>query len=50
MGHRARDFEVVYGSLGLSGSSPLAGLERYELSVRPQVAHVIRASAAARGR
>ena len=44
-----RDFEVVATNQGLSGSSPLVGLERYELTVRPQVAHVILANAS-RGR
>jgi hypothetical protein len=44
------DFEVMQGSLGLSGSAPLVGLETYALTVRPQVAYVILASAPARGR
>jgi hypothetical protein len=45
-----RDFESVYGELGLSGSAPLVGLERYEFTVRPQVPHVILATASVPGR
>ena len=40
-----RDFEVVQSDLGLSGSAPLFGLERYDFTVRPQVAPVILARA-----
>ena len=45
-----RDFDAVRSELGLSGSAPLVGLEKYEFTVRPQVAYVILATAPARGR